>query len=489
MRKEIKKIAPLAGCRYDQECPPGFDACCSCLDLTAAEQGLTFVGAVGMEDPLRPEVPRAIQQCQTAGITVRMVTGDSLPTAVAIARKCGILEPAAFTSTPRRDEATSAGSSASGHEAAPAAAAAAASSDWTLLDDGVAMEGEEFRAAVRDPDTGLVDQRKMDAVWPKLRVLARSSPADKLALVAGIKGFTGSRQVVAVTGDGTNDAPALKAADIGIAMGVTGTTIAKDACDILLLDDTFGSVVAAVRWGRNVYESIQKFLQFQLTVNVSAVTTAVACALLVGESPLTAVQMLWLNLIMDSLAGLALATDYPTEELLRRPPNSADQPIISTRMYAQIASQATYQLAVMFALVGFGDGIFDVASGRGMQLATAGGDAAVAAAAGAGGAALTMAPSVHYTIVFNTFVLMQLVNQINCRKVSSRKLNVFEGGVAWIQPLFIQFFDQLDYPSMSFKYSPRPTPTRVMTTPTPDNFVKCVFLRTRRSRICAVPAP
>jgi Ca2+ transporting ATPase len=192
----------------------------------------------------------------------------------------------------------------------------------------------------------------MDAVWPHLRVLARSSPSDKYALVTGIKASGGgpgggARQVVAVTGDGTNDAPALKAADVGFAMGRTGTTIAKDASDILLLDDNFSSAVAAVRWGRNIHESIQKFLTFQLTVNIAAVSTACVAALLVGESPLTAVQMLWLNLIMDSLAGLALATDYPSDELLQRPPASADAPIITRRMRAHIATQAAYQLAVM----------------------------------------------------------------------------------------------------------------------------------------------
>ena len=381
----------------------GFDPCCCDFDIALAEEGLTFVAAVGIENPLRPEVSHAIAQCQTAGITVRMVTGDSLPTAIAVARKCGILP----------------------------------SSPDDTLEEGTAMEGEAFREAVRDPRTGLVDQHAMDKVWPKLRVLARSSPADKFDLVTGIKAshvIGQDKQVVAVTGDGTNDAPALKAADVGFAMGVAGTTVAKDASDILLLDDDFSSAVAAVLWGRNIYESIQKFLQFQLTVNASAVSTAVGCALLIGESPLTAVQMLWLNLIMDSLAGLALATDYPSDELLMRAPVSVDKQIISPRMFTHITSQAVYQLLVMAVLVGYGDVLFDVASCRNMLY-----DGVKALEATVAEGSLSTAPTcVHYTIVFNTFVLMQLVNQINCRKVNDHSLNVFEG--IGVNQMFVSIF-------------------------------------------------
>ncbi|KAF4525203.1 hypothetical protein B566_EDAN008309 [Ephemera danica] len=173
-------------------------------------------------------VPDAIRKCQRAGITVRMVTGDNINTARSIAMKCGIVKPG---------------------------------------EDFLILEGREFNRRIRDSH-GEVQQHLLDKVWPKLRVLARSSPTDKYTLVKGIidSKISESREVVAVTGDGTNDGPALKKADVGFAMGIAGTDVAKEASDIILTDDNFSSIVKAVMWGRNVYDSIAKFLQFQLTV-------------------------------------------------------------------------------------------------------------------------------------------------------------------------------------------------------------------------------
>ncbi|XP_036806857.1 plasma membrane calcium-transporting ATPase 2 isoform X2 [Oncorhynchus mykiss] len=329
---------------------------------------LTAVCVVGIEDPVRPEVPDAIIRCQRAGITVRMVTGDNINTARAIAIKCGIIHPG---------------------------------------EDFLCIDGKEFNRRIRN-EKGEVEQERMDKVWPKLRVLARSSPTDKHTLVKGIidSCLTDQRQVVAVTGDGTNDGPALKKADVGFAMGIAGTDVAKEASDIILTDDNFSSIVKAVMWGRNVYDSISKFLQFQLTVNVVAVIVAFTGACITQDSPLKAVQMLWVNLIMDTFASLALATEPPTEALLMRKPYGRNKPLISSTMTKNILGHGIYQLVIIFSLLFVGEQIFDIDSGR--------------------HAPLHSPPSEHYTIIFNTFVLMQLFNEINARKIHGER-NVFDG--------------------------------------------------------------
>eukprot|EP01125_Pyxidicula_operculata_P008955 TRINITY_DN295_c0_g1_i4.p1 TRINITY_DN295_c0_g1~~TRINITY_DN295_c0_g1_i4.p1 ORF type:complete len:851 (-),score=180.18 TRINITY_DN295_c0_g1_i4:1091-3643(-) len=211
------------------------------------EEDLTLISIVAIEDPIRPEVPDSVRTCQHAGIVVRMVTGDNPITASKIARDCGILS-----------------------------------------DDGIVLDGPRFAKMSDD---------EIDQILPNLQVLARSLPADKLRLVERLQHMG---EIVAVTGDGTNDGPALKAADVGLAMGISGTEVAREAADIIILNDNFASIVKSVLWGRSVFDNIRKFIQFQITVNFVALIIAFVGAVSDRGTPLNAVQLLWINLIMNS---------------------------------------------------------------------------------------------------------------------------------------------------------------------------------------------
>ena len=280
------------------------------------------IGILGIKDVIRDEVEEAIRKCQRAGIKVRMVTGDNPITAVAIAKECGII---------------------------------------TEETEGCVMCGVDFEKAVgglvrtkdpKDPKKILSEkvgnQEAFNRILSNLNIMARSRPEDKYLMVTGLKDMN---EVVAVTGDGTNDAPALKKANVGFAMGIKGTPVAKDAADIIIEDDNFASIVKAVKWGRNIYDNIKRFLQFQLTVNVVALVTAFVASCIITDSVLTPVQLLWVNLIMDSLASLALATDPPSEKLLENPPIRKDEYIVTRKMVKHILGQSVYQCMVTFVII------------------------------------------------------------------------------------------------------------------------------------------
>ena len=246
-----------------------------------------------------------------------MVTGDNKLTARAIAKECGIIEAGDENSLVLEGkefiEMIGGVICENCHESTnckcPLDEEASKKEGGKKIRKDIIKNGSEF-----------------DRIYPNLDVLARSRPEDKYALVTGLK----ERQhIVAATGDGTNDAPALKKADVGFAMGIAGTEVARDAADIILLDDNFSSIVKAVLWGRNIYDSIRKFLQFQLTVNVVAVTITLIGAAIIKQDVLKPIQMLWINLIMDTFASLALATEEPVPALLDRKPHSRNEYMVS----------------------------------------------------------------------------------------------------------------------------------------------------------------
>ncbi|CAL9183486.1 unnamed protein product [Musa hybrid cultivar] len=317
------------------------------------EDDLVLLAIVGIKDPCRPGVKEAVDLCTHAGVKVRMVTGDNLQTAKAIALECAILEDANAR-------------------------------------EPTIIEGKTFRTKT---------DAERDAIAEKITVMGRSSPSDKLLLVQALRR---RGHVVAVTGDGTNDAPALHEADIGLSMGIQGTEVAKESSDIIILDDNFASVVKVVRWGRSVYANIQKFIQFQLTVNVAAIVINVIAAVSSGNVPLNAVQLLWVNLIMDTLGALALATEQPTDHLMDRPPVGRWEPLITNVMWRNLIFQALYQVTILLVLNFGGRSILDLKNDNRAH-----------------------ADQVKNTLIFNTFVLCQIFNEFNARKPD--EFNVFSG--------------------------------------------------------------
>ena len=281
---------------------------------------------VAIADPVREDVPAAVQECLTAGISVKIVTGDTPATAAEIARQIG-LRP---TPDPSRNGGDKAGAQQSNdREALPITGERGAGLILTGP-EVAAMSDEELQETVRD-----------------IVIIARARPMDKQRLVQALQACG---EVVAVTGDGTNDAPALKAAHVGLSMG-DGTAVAKEASDITIIDNSFASIGRAVMWGRSLYRNIQRFILFQMTVNVCACLTVLAGAFMGTAAPLTVTQMLWVNLIMDTFAAMALASLPPTESVMRERPRDRRKFIISTPMWQFILWVGGLFFVLMTALL------------------------------------------------------------------------------------------------------------------------------------------
>ena len=310
--------------------------------------GLQYSGFVAIEDPVREDVPQAIAKCESAGIAVKIVTGDNSLTAIEIARQATLW----------KESDTVSENSITGAE-------------FALLPD------DEAKKRIS-----------------KIKVMSRARPEDKMRLVRLLEDMG---EVVAVTGDGTNDAPALNYANVGLSMG-SGTSVAKESSDIIILDDSFSTVVTAVEWGRSIYHNIQRFIFFQLSVNVAALLTAIAGPLLLKEEyPLTIIQILWINLIMDTLAAIALASEPKDPSVMTEKPRRLTDSIISGKMWSRLLLSGTGMFAAAF--------IFMLADSH--RPGQEGYD-------------------VFLSAFFTGFVLMQVWNMFNARVLMSRK-GVFAG--------------------------------------------------------------
>ena len=296
------------------------------------EQELIYDGFVVISDPLSPDVYESIRNCRSAGIEVKMLTGDNIRTARAIANELHMLD-----------------------------------------DDHIAVEAADIEK--------LTDEELKEAL-KKIQVIARSTPLVKMRVVKLLKE---QGNVVAVTGDGINDAPAIKHADVGISMGIAGTDVTKEASDMVLLDDSFSTIIKAVQWGRGIYENFKRFIQFQLTVNVSSVVVVI-CSILAGFSaPFTALELLWINIIMDGPPALTLGLEPIRPDLLKHKPTRRNENIISKKMLLRIFVNGIF-ISVIFMLQHFKN-------------------------------FLGAAPEEEATVLFTLFVLFQLFNAFNCREL------------------------------------------------------------------------
>ena len=343
--------------------------------LLPDQKNLIFIAVFGLQDSLRSGVRNAVQECHMAGVRVIMVTGDNLITATSIAKDCHIFPDkididklrlhdvetnSSDTNDPEKNNAhikdlleikPYAITGNSFYSAIEGIYCKICGEDTQLCKcpkseaeaEELAKDGSNKKPVKKDAIRNMENFTKISA---NLLVMARSQPIHKYALVLGLRELD---NVVAVTGDGTNDAPALSKSDVGFSMN-DGTDIAKEASDIILMDNNFTSIVVAIIYGRSIYENIRKFLQFQLTVNFGACILVFLCSCIGNETPLTSIQMLWVNLIMDSLGSLALATEPPYKDLLRKKPTNRNEMIINGRMWKHIVGQSIFEIAILLLL-------------------------------------------------------------------------------------------------------------------------------------------
>ena len=309
------------------------------------EKDLVFVGFVGIQDPLRPGVKEAVETAKRAGITTKMLTGDNIYTAIAIGSELGIVS-------------------------------------------------DQVRAVEASYIDQLSDQELQQEI-KNIGIVARSKPETKMRIVRALQNIG---EVVAVTGDGINDAPALTKADVGIAMGIAGTEVSKSAADIVLVDDSFGTIVQAIKWGRGIYENFQRFIQFQITVNIVAFLIAIISQIGDYPMPFTTIQLLWVNIIMDGPPALALGLEPVRSAVLKRKPINRTANIITRTMFLNMICNSIYMTFLLyvqmrFNILGAKPGPRDPFACNEMQ-----------------------------TVLFSMFAMCALMNALNCREFGSNSI-------------------------------------------------------------------
>ncbi|KAL0873277.1 hypothetical protein Bca101_022982 [Brassica carinata] len=318
------------------------------------ESNLVLLAIIGIKDSCRPGIRQAIQQCRNAGVKMCMVTGDDLLTAKAIATECGILR---------------------------------------------ATSDETADTAILAKDFASMSEAQREKIAENIVVMGRSSPDENLLL---IEALSKKGHVVAATGKGIRDAPSLRQADVSLAMGIGGTSIIKECSDIIVLDDSFDSILTVIQWGRSLYTNVQRFVQFRLTVSASALIICVVVAIHSHEIPLNVAQLLWINLLIDTFGAWALASEPPSDNLMRRPPLIKGEPFITKLMWAKFFLQVAYQVTALLVLHFYGESILKLEN-----------------------KSLDCAKIVKNTVIFNSFVFCQVFNEFECR--TSYQGNIFSG--------------------------------------------------------------
>lgn len=364
------------------------------------EEDLTFLAMVALRDPLRDTIKDVVNQVRGAGINLRLISGDHTETAKAVAVDAGIISKEEYDNS-----------------------------------DSVAMDAEQFRRIVGDPvirevsveegsparfEYSVTNQSQFEQIIGSLKVIGRAEPEDKRRLVCGIRGMSDGdgddKKKVAIVGEGINDVAAFENANVSFAVA-SGTSYARNNCSMVLTTSDFESCMHAVMWGRNVYLNVQRFLQFQITANLTVLIVVFLSNICMTESCLNAVQLIEINIIMDILGAIALASTRPTTDIAKYP--AGDEKLMTPFMYRQIFGVAIFQTLIMCVIMFCGESIFGVK----YEASTLTTEAEVGADKSDPG----QGKMLHFTMIWNTFIFLQLFNMINCRDVSATKMHGFAG--------------------------------------------------------------